>query len=277
MLARIVDHLGGAAAEVPSLKSLAYGGARTHRTVLESALSSFEGTGFVNAYEFPETSSTISLLGPDDHRAALTSSDPAIRGRLGSVGRPVPGVEAQIRDTDNNALPVGRVGELRVRGPQVSGEYAGIGSILDPDGWFRTRDLARLDADGYLFIEGRTDDVIIRGGENIAPAEIETVLESHPDVADVAVLGLPDIEWGERIAAAVVLHPDATAGEEDLRDWVRQRSRSSRTPDVVVLRSALPYSPTGKLLRRELLCELAAEYAAVLTSPESAQWRAADP
>lgn len=256
MLARIVDYLDGAPADVPTLRSLAYGGARIHRAVLESALACFPDTGFVNAYGLTETSSTISLLGPEDHRTAFLTTDPATHGRLGSVGRPLPGVEVQIRDVDNDILPAGRVGELWVRGPQVSGEYAEGGSTLDSDGWFRTRDLARLDAEGFLFIEGRTDDIIIRGAENISPAEIEAVLTQHPDVRDVAVLGLPDREWGECVAAAVVLRGGATAEPQQLREWVRQRSRSSRTPDVVVLRKSLPYSATGKLLRHELVREL---------------------
>jgi acyl-CoA synthetase (AMP-forming)/AMP-acid ligase II len=256
MLARIVEYLGGRPANVPSLKTLAYGGSRAHQDVLESALVSFAGTGFVNAYGLTETSSTISLLGPDEHRAAFASAQPSIRGRLGSVGRPVPGIEVQIRGVDNEILPPGRVGELWVRGAQVAGEYAETGSVLDPDGWFRTRDLSRLDHDGYLFIEGRTDDIIIRGAENISPAEVEAVMERHPDVHDVAVLGLPDTEWGECIAAAVVLRSGATADPAALQEWVRKRSRSSRTPDVVIIRDALPYSATGKLLRRDLFEEL---------------------
>jgi acyl-CoA synthetase (AMP-forming)/AMP-acid ligase II len=256
MLARTVEHLEGRPAGVPSLRSLAYGGARMPASVLETALRLFPDTGFVNAYGLTETSSTIALLGPEDHRAALTSDDPAVRARLRSAGRMVPGVEAQIRGADGAALPSGAVGELWVRGPQVSGEYKGTASPLDEDGWFHTRDLAHFDDDGYLFIEGRADDTIIRGGENIAPAEIEDVLLAHPAVRDVGVAGVPDEEWGERIAAFVVLHEGAQADEDDLRSWVRARLRSSKTPDLVTFKDALPYTPTGKLLRRELLTAL---------------------
>jgi acyl-CoA synthetase (AMP-forming)/AMP-acid ligase II len=253
MLQRIVEHLDGRPADVPTLRSLAYGGARMPATVLEAALRCFPDTGFVNAYGLTETSSTIALLGPDDHRAALSSDDPAIRARLHSAGRMVPGVEAQIRAGDGTVQPSGSRGELWVRGPQVSGEYKGAGSLVDADGWFRTRDLALFDDDGYLFLEGRADDTIIRGGENIAPAEVEDALLRHAAVREAAVVGLPDEEWGERIAAFVVTHDGAEVDVETLRSWVRSLLRGSKTPDVVIFQDALPYTPTGKLLRRELV------------------------
>ncbi|NEB02782.1 fatty acid--CoA ligase family protein [Streptomyces sp. SID13726] len=249
MLARIVEHLDGRPASVPTLRSLAYGGARMPHTVLEAALHAFPDTGFTNAYGLTETSSTIALLGPEDHRTALASDDPAVRARLGSAGRMVPGVEAEIRGTRSPGL----AGELWVRGPQVSGEYRGADALLDADGWFHTRDLARFDGDGYLFISGRADDTIIRGGENIAPAEIEDVLLGHPAVREAAVVGVPDEEWGERIAAFVVVHEGAVTDAETLRSWVRARLRGSRTPDTVAFLPELPYTPTGKLLRRQLL------------------------
>ncbi|HXC77511.1 MAG TPA: class I adenylate-forming enzyme family protein, partial [Candidatus Acidoferrum sp.] len=209
MLARIVDELDGAVADLPSLRQVAYGGARMPRPVLERALEAFPGAGFVNAYGLTETSSTIAVLGPEEHRTAMTSTDPVMRDRLGSVGRLVPGVQAQVRDEHGTPLPDGAIGELWLRGRQISGEYLGKRSVLDPEGWFPTRDRARVDADGYLFIEGRMDDTIIRGGENIAPAEIEEVLVRLDGVADVAVVGRPDDEWGERIVAAIVPRPGA--------------------------------------------------------------------
>ena len=113
-----------------------------------------------------------------------------------------------------------------------------------------------MDDDGYLFIEGRADDTIIRGGENIAPAEIEDVLAEHPSVVEAAVIGLPDDEWGQRIAAVVVIAEGADTDADELREWVRARLRSSKTPDVVAFRAELPRTDTGKLLRRNLLSEL---------------------
>jgi acyl-CoA synthetase (AMP-forming)/AMP-acid ligase II len=256
MLSRIVDHLDGAVAATPTLRSIAYGGARVSHPVLAAALKAFPDTGFVNAYGLTETSSTIALLDADDHRAALTSDDPAVQARLSSAGKLIPGIEAQIRDEDGIVLPAGEAGELWVRGPQVSGEYLGKGSVVDGNGWFPTRDRAWVDPEGYLFIEGRTDDTIIRGGENIAPAEVEDVLVEHPDVHEVAVVGVPDDEWGECIVAVVV--PHRKVDPEELRAFARKTLRGSRTPDRIVFRDELPVTPTGKLLRRVLIDELAA-------------------
>lgn len=255
MLSRIVDHLDGAAAATPSLRAIAYGGSRIPAPVLAKALDAFPAVGFVNAYGLTETSSTIALLDPDDHRNAVSSDDPAIRARLSSAGRFVPGMEGQVRGEGEVVLGVGEVGELWVRGPQVSGEYLGSGSVVDAEGWFPTRDRAHIDPDGYVFIEGRSDDTIIRGGENIAPAEVEDVVAAHPAVREVAVIGLPDEEWGERLVAVVVArHP---VEPEELRAFVRARVRGSRTPDDVFIRETeLPKTPTGKLLRRELIDDL---------------------
>jgi acyl-CoA synthetase (AMP-forming)/AMP-acid ligase II len=251
MLARIVDHLGEGPADVPSLRSLAYGGARMPAPVIERALAAFPAVDFTNAYGLTETSSTITVLGPDDHRAAVASDDPSVRARLGSAGRPVPGVEVQVVDSAGESCAAGMTGEVLVRGEQVSGEYQ-HGAAADDAGWFPTRDRGRLDEAGYLFIEGRADDTIIRGGENVAPAEIEDVLLRHPAVSECAVVGVPDEEWGQRIVAAVVLAPGDRATSEELRAWVREHLRGSKTPDVVELRESLPYTETGKLLRREV-------------------------
>ncbi|MFE2884926.1 class I adenylate-forming enzyme family protein [Streptomyces sp. NPDC059272] len=256
MLARIVAEVPTDDAGTPTLRSLAYGGARTPRPVVERALRIFPGTGFVNAYGLTETASSVAVLGPDDHREALAASDPAVRDRLGSVGRPLPGVEIEIRADDGKPAPAGETGLVFVRGDQISGEYGGR-SALDADGWFPTRDRGRLDADGYLFIEGRADDTIIRGGENIAPAEIEDVLVAHPGIVEAAVIGVPDPEWGQRIVAVVVGEGDPA----EVRQWVKDRLRSSKTPDVVVFRTELPKTETGKLLRRTLLAELETAHA----------------
>lgn len=244
MLARVVEHLGEAEAACPTLRGLAYGGARMPITVLERALAAFPTADFVNAYGLTETSSTIAVLGPDDHRAAL-SGDAVARGRLGSCGRLVPGIEVDLRD-----------GEIWVRGDQVSGEYLGLAAAVDGDGWFPTKDRGWVDDEGYLFIEGRSDDTIIRGGENIAPAEIEDVLLAHPAVLEAAVVGLPDDEWGQRLAAAVVLRPGHDLDVDGLRAFALERLRSSKTPDLIAFRDELPHTDTGKLLRRAVLADL---------------------
>lgn len=256
MLARIVAEVTGADAGTPTLRSLAYGGARAPRPVVERALRIFPGTGFVNAYGLTETASSVAVLSPEDHRAALTSDDPAVRDRLGSVGRALPGIEFQIRAEDGEPAGPGESGLVFVRGEQISGEY-GERNSLDADGWFATRDRGRLDADGYLFIEGRADDTIIRGGENIAPAEIEDVLLAYPGIAEAAVIGVPDPEWGQRLVAVLVGDGDPA----EIRQWVRDRLRSAKTPDTIVFRAELPKTDTGKLLRRTLLAELETTHA----------------
>jgi acyl-CoA synthetase (AMP-forming)/AMP-acid ligase II len=256
MLGRILDVVDKRGATLPDLTHLSYGGGRMPVSIVERALDLLPHVDFVNAYGLTETSSTIAVLGPEDHRVARGSNDPVVRRRLGSVGRPLPTLELQIHDPFGEPLPAGETGEICVRGEQIAGEYHGR-HALSSDGWFRTNDGGHLDEDGYLFVDGRLDDVIVRGGENISPGEIEDVLISHPAVAQAAVTGIPDSEWGETIAAAVVLASGATANEAELQAWVRERLRSSRMPAVVEIRSSLPYNDTGKLLRRVLRDELA--------------------
>jgi len=226
--------------------------------LVRKALELLPNVGFVNAYGLTETSSTIAVLTPEDHRQAFRADDSRIARRLGSVGRPVPGIEVQIRGADGAVLAAGETGELYVRGEQVSGRYSGIGSVLDDHGWFPTRDVATLDEDGYLFIGGRSDDTIIRGGENIAPAEIEDVLIEHPEVHQVAVVGVEDPQWGQAIVAVVVPAETSARDAENLREYVRKSLRGSRTPDRIVFRDELPTNATGKVLRRDIVDDLRA-------------------
>jgi acyl-CoA synthetase (AMP-forming)/AMP-acid ligase II len=256
MLDRIITALKADPVPLPTLRNLAYGGAKVGLPLIREALELLPEVGFVNAYGLTETSSTIAVLTPDDHRAAHSAADDATARRLGSVGRPVPGIEVEIRDENHNVLGPGQPGELFVRGAQVSGKYTGIGSVLDEHGWFATKDIATLDDEGYLFITGRSDDTIIRGGENIAPAEIEDVLIEHPGVHEVAVIGVEDPQWGQAIVAVVVPEDATTLTVDELRDHVRRALRGSRTPDRVVFRDQLPVTPTGKVLRRQLLADI---------------------
>jgi acyl-CoA synthetase (AMP-forming)/AMP-acid ligase II len=140
-----------------------------------------------------------------------------------------------------------------VRGAQVADEYRGSGTVIDSHGWFSTRDEGYIDDGGYLFVKGRADDTIIRGGENIAPAEIGAFIEQMPGVAQVAVTGLPSDEWGQQIGAFVVPRLGAQLSAEQVRAFARVGLRSSKTPDTVVFVSELPHTATGKLLRRELV------------------------
>ena len=249
MLSRIVDELGDATnANMPHLQSLSYGGGKMPLSVIQRAMELFPETDFTNAYGLTETSSTITVLGPDEHRLAAASNDESVRRRLVSVGVPLPGIELEIRDDEGALQPTGERGEIYVRGEQVSGEYEGRGSVVDSDGWFPTRDAGFVDGEGFLFIDGRADDVIVRGGENMSPGEIEDVLLEHPAVSDAAVVGIPSEEWGEAVVAALVISDAVTTAE--LQAWVKERMRSSRVPERLEFWDELPYNETGKLLRR---------------------------
>ena len=262
MLSRIVQCMeSDPSLRVPTLRAISYGGARMAAPILERALELFPEVGFVNAYGLTETSSTIAVLGPDDHRLALSSDDPAIRRRLESVGQPLPGVEVSVVEVSGEPVPVGEKGLIRVRGPQVSGQYLDTASGTDDAGWLTTGDVGFVDESGYLFVEGRADDVIIKGGENLSPSEIEDALLRHKSVQAAVVVGVPHAEWGESVAAAVVLVPEADGSlhevvVEELGVWVRQSLGSLKTPSLIEVRDELPTTATGKVLRRVVRDEL---------------------
>ncbi len=255
MLDRILDVMAKTGETLPALRALSYGGGKMPEPVIARALAMLPHVGFVNAYGLTETSSTVALLGAEDHRAAFASDDPQIRRRIASVGQPLPSVELEIRREDGSCCAPGEHGEIHVRGEQVSGEYLHRKAVAD-DGWFATNDAGWLDEGGYLFVEGRLDDVIVRGGENISPGEIEDMLRGFDDIADCAVLGIPCERWGEKVVAVIVSRsgrPDTDA----MAAAIRAKLRSTRTPEQWFVRAELPYNETGKLLRRVLKAELA--------------------
>jgi fatty-acyl-CoA synthase len=254
MLGRVLGVLEQRGQALPHMRALSYGGGRMPQAVIERAMALLPQVDFVNGYGLTETSSTVAVLNAEDHRKAIASTDSAIRRRLGSVGKPLPSLELEIRGPDGQRLPPGASGEVYVRGEQIAGEYLNR-KVIDDDGWFATNDAGWMDEEGYLFVEGRLDDVIVRGGENISPGEIEDVLRRHPNVSDVAVLGLPDDQWGERVAA-VIVPKGAAPSIGELADWVKARLRSTKTPETWEFRPELPYNDTGKLLRRVLKQEL---------------------
>ena len=173
--------------------------------------------------------------------------------RLNSIGKPLPDVEIKVRDDDGKFLPPGEVGEIIIRTPRIMKGYAGRedDSRL-PDGWRATGDLGWVDEDGYVFFAGRKDDMIIRGGENIAPAEIETVLMSHPAVDEAAVIGVPSVEWGQTVKAYVVLRPGEKTDAKDIQEFCRTRLASFKRPEEIEFIDALPKNALGKILRKEL-------------------------
>ncbi|MCX8073592.1 MAG: long-chain-fatty-acid--CoA ligase [Candidatus Binatia bacterium] len=257
MLKQILDHPDFPHRDLSSLEVLSYGGAPMPFPVIRRAIEVFpRSLGFVNAFGQTETTSTLTVLGPEDHRLTGSPEQDEIKlRRLRSIGRPLPDVELIVVDEEGRELPRGEVGEIWVRTPRVMKGYrtaSGVESPLQRDGWLPTRDMGWIDEDGYVFLAGRKDDMIIRGGENIAPAEVESTLFSHPAVEDVAVIGVPDVEWGQRVAAFVVRRPGSEATAEELIEFCRQRLASFKKPDFVYFVSELPKNPLGKVLRRDL-------------------------
>jgi acyl-CoA synthetase (AMP-forming)/AMP-acid ligase II len=254
MLGKIVEAMeADESLRVPTLRALSYGGAKMHPSILRRALVLFPEVDFVNAYGLTETSSTVAILGPDDHRLALYSDEPLFTARLGSVGQPVPGIEFRIVGESGETLGSDEPGEILIRGDQVGGKYVGTDSKVDADGWLHTGDRGWLDIEGYVFCEGRADDTIIRGGENIGPAEVEDALLQHDAISVAAVVGLFDEQYGEKIAAMISLR--AGVEEVDLDavcDWVRERIGGLKTPEIIVVVDEVPQTATGKLLRREV-------------------------
>jgi len=258
MLKQLIDHPEFSKYDMSSLQNLSYGGAPMPFPVIRKAIEVFpKGTGFVNAFGQTETTSTLTVLGPNDHRLDGPPAEVERNlKRLTSVGLPLPDVEVQVLDDDNKPLPANEIGEVVIRTPRVMKGYAGqesaTAALLDADGWLHTRDMGYLDEDGYVYLVGRKDDIIIRGGENIAPAEIEAVLHAHPSVDEAAVIGVPDVDWGQKIAAFVALRPGKTASNDELADFCRQRLASFKKPEIIRFVDALPKNPLGKILKKEL-------------------------
>ncbi|MCA1645005.1 MAG: AMP-binding protein [Chloroflexi bacterium] len=263
MLKRVLDHPDFADADLASLQVLSYGAAPMPLGVIRGAIERLpRSVQFVNAFGQTETTATVTRLGVEDHRLEGTADEVARKvQRLGSIGRPLPDVEVAILDDAGAPLPVGRMGEIAIRTERMMRGYYGQPEATREtihDGWLHTRDLGWRDLDGYIFLAGRKSDVIIRGGENIAPQEIEIVLSSHPAVEDVAVLGLPDDEWGEIVAAVVVLQPGMAATAEELIAFCHQHLASYKKPALLRFADSLPRNVLGKLLRRDVRDELLA-------------------
>jgi len=194
------------------------------------------------------------VLGPDDHRIDGDPKTVELKlKRLNSIGRPLPDVEVAVRDDDGTLLAAGQVGEILIRTPRIMKGYAGRedDSRL-PEGWRATGDLGWVDEEGYVFFAGRKDDMIIRGGENIAPAEIEAVLMSHPGIDEAAVIGVPSVEWGQTVKAFVVKRPGQNVTAPDISEFCRTRLASFKRPEAIEFIEALPKNPLGKILRKEL-------------------------
>ena len=236
--------------ELAHLRVCISGGAALPVEVLHRFEERF-GSEILEGYGLSETSPVASFNRPGRDR------------KPGSIGYPVTDVEMQVVDRSGAPVPVGEVGEIAIRGHNVMKGYwhkpDATAEVLDGEGWFRTGDMGRVDADGFYFIVDRKKDLIIRGGFNIYPREVEEVLYEHPDVAQAAVVGISHPAYGEEVGAAVVLRPGATVTEAELRDFVKGQVAAYKYPRVVWFLDALPLGPTGKVLKREIVAPVTTE------------------
>ena len=242
MYAAMLHHRAHASADTSSLRTCISGGASMPLEILRGFEQTF-GCMILEAYGLSETSPIASFNHPDRVR------------KPGSIGTPLAGTQMRLVDIDGREVPAGDVGEIAIRGHNVMKGYWGKPEATTeaiPDGWFRTGDLAKVDDDGYFFIVGRQKDLIIRGGYNVYPREIEEALHEHHAVAEVAVIGIPHAELGEEIGAAVQLKPGMTATPAELRAFARQRVAAYKYPRHVWFVRELPKGPTGKILHREV-------------------------
>lgn len=228
MLERMLSERGERAYP-PSLRCVLLGGGPAPRPLLERAAAA--GVPVVQTYGLTETASQVVTLAPED----------ALR-KLGSAGKPLMGSE----------IKVSADGEIWVNGPSVSPGYV---NHPPRDGWLHTGDLGRLDDDGYLYVLDRRDDLIVSGGENVYPAEVEAALLAHPAIAEAGVIGVPDEQWGRRVTGVVVLRPGVSATADELVAFCRQQLAGYKVPRHVEFRTVLPRNAAGKLLRRELRTE----------------------
>jgi len=242
MYSALLHHPGCSEADVSCLRTCVSGGAALPVELLRGFEAAF-GCMILEGYGLSETSPVASFNHPDAER------------KPGSIGTPIAGVEMRVVDADGRELAVGEVGEIVIRGHNVMKGYWGqpeATAAAIPDGWFRTGDMGRTDDDGYFYIVDRKKDLIIRGGFNVYPREVEEALYEHPCVAEVAVIGIPHDSLGEEVGAAVTLKPGAEVTPDELRAFAKERVAAYKYPRHVWLVAELPKGPTGKILRREV-------------------------
>ena len=255
MLKRIMETPDFDKYDISSMRQITYGAAPMPYEVVRRACDIFppRGCGLINAYGQTESTATLTFLGPEDHD--LSTETAVKESRLRSVGKPMPDVEIGIMDERNRLLPPGEEGEICVRSDRVMKGYykqedATSSAIID--GWLHTGDVGRMDEGGYLFITGRKKDLIIRGGENISPGEIENCLEAHPSIEEAAVIGVPDQDWGEVVKAVVVLKPGQSITAGEITEYCKSRLASFKAPQYVAVVNELPRNPMGKVLKNDL-------------------------
>jgi acyl-CoA synthetase (AMP-forming)/AMP-acid ligase II len=258
MLKRIIDDPDFRNRDLSHLKVITYGAAPMPFEVIKKAIELFPHVWFFNGYGQTESAATLTALGPEDHRIEGGEAEKEKKWKRlkSSIGRPLPDVEVRIVDEAGRVLPPGLVGEIQVRSPRVMKGYFRdeqmTAQAFTPDGWLRTGDVGYVDEDGYVYLTGRADDLIIRGGENISPDEVEEVLNSHPKVQECCVIGIPDPEFGQQPFAFCVLKGGEQATEEELIEFCRERLSPFKRPRGIAFVESLPRSHMGKLLRRRM-------------------------
>jgi len=247
-LQMLLLHPRCASVDYSRLKYILYGAAPIPLELLRQCIKMF-GAQFIQAYGMTETTGTICMLPPEDH-------DPEGNARMRSAGKALPGVEIVILGPDGDAVPTGEVGEVVTRSSNNMLGYWNLpdatAKTMTGDGWIHTGDAGYLDQDGYLFIHDRMKDMIISGGENVYPAEVESAIFGHPAVQEVAVIGIPDQKWGETVKAVVVAKPGMSVEEADIIAWARERIAPFKAPRSVDVIEALPRNASGKILRKDL-------------------------
>ena len=255
MLKHLMEHPKFADFDLSSLSVITYGAAPMPLEVIREAIGRFPGARFINAFGQTETASTITMLPPDDH--VLDGSPEEIETklkRLTSIGKPLDDVEVSIVDEGGQAVAMGEQGEIIARGSRMMAGYWQEESATRDTirgGWIYTGDLGYQDEDGYIFLSGRAKDFIKRGGEMISPEEVEQVLRSHPKLDDAAVIGVPDVEWGEEVRAVVVGRSDRVT-EGEIIEFCRDKMAGYKRPRSVVFVGELPRNVMGKVLKRDL-------------------------
>jgi O-succinylbenzoate-CoA ligase len=258
MLKRVIDDPDYNKYNLSSLQVITYGAAPMPFEVINKAIKVMPWVRFINAFGQTETASTITTLGPEDHIIEGTEEErqKKLKRLTSSIGKPLPDVEVKIVDEDGKTLPSPEVGEILARGPRIMTGYwrdeKKTSQAITSDGWLRTGDMGWMDEEGYIYLAGRGDDMIIRGGENISPEEVENVLHSHPKIEEASVIGIPDMEWGQEPRAVVVLKKGETATSEEIIEYCRSRLAGFKRPRSVVFIDALPRNQMGKVLRKKL-------------------------
>lgn len=256
MLKQLLDHPKFQEYDLSSLEVITYGAAPMPVPVIKKAIGEFPGVRFINAFGQTETASTITMLPPEDH--VLDGPPEEVERklkRLASIGKPLDDVEIRIVTEDGDDVPRGETGEIVAKGDRLMKGYWGNENATKEavrNGWLYTGDLGYFDDDGYIFLSGRAKDFIKRGGEMVAPEEVEQVLHSHPSVEEAAIIGVPDDHWGERVRAVVVVKSEPLVSDTALIEYCRERLASFKRPESIVFVEELPRNPLGKVLKRVL-------------------------